>query len=230
MDAADAVVKFALLKRRPDLDHAAFSRHWREVHAGVLVDAGHEEFHTSYVQNHFAPLDPDGDPEALPFDGGAQTVQRSPGNIAAGFQQDPRYFATVRPDELRFMDVARSAAFFTSSTVLRDGVDAGHKVLAFAVRREEVPAEDLTNRLAAWARELSDAGLPDAFAGFSVLRTIADGVRGPDADPAAHFDAVLEWRLREPDAVAIDVLRGVIADAEPVTVPFAVRAETFRVY
>lgn len=218
------IVKFSLLKRRPDLTWQEYSQHWRETHARVLVDAGHAEYNASYVQNHFEPLDPTAADDLL-FDGAAQMRQKSERNISAGFQEDPRYLQYVRPDEDKFMDVSRSMVLFTRAVPLKPGAGGAFKVMSFISSGDSTPAaaqalDDWQTAQFAAKPELAERVL--ACTHFHALEGAVRGLVTTDFDdsnpPPARFDAVSEVRF-----ATMDDLRASLASLE------APPGTTFRV-
>lgn len=224
------VVKFALLAPRRGLDAGQFSTHWSRTHARVLIGAGHREYNGSYIQNHlFAQPG-----ERIPFQGAAQMVQRYAGNVTRGFQQDPRYLPLVRPDEHRFMDVAGSMGLFTRPVPIAGAATGGGtlKLLAFTGRTADVTAE-------AFAAVLDERGARAVeFAGGAVeqathYHVLPGGARGQDRpEPPLQLDAVVEWRVAGPDALAearaaLDALRAELPAGPD---GFAAAAAEVRIY
>lgn len=97
---AGPVRVFALLRRRADLDFAAFSQHWRTRHAEASMKL--TDYFERYVQNHLAPEPYPGFVRA--FDGGAElwypSLQRS---IDLGNSE--AYRSDAAQDNHRFQDV-----------------------------------------------------------------------------------------------------------------------------
>jgi len=218
-----AIVKFSLLKRRPDLTWQDYSRHWRETHARVLVAAGHADYNASYVQNHFEPLD--GVDDNLLFDGAAQMRQKSERNVSAGFQEDPRYLRFVRPDEDLFMDVSRSMVVFTRAVPLKAGAAGAFKVMSFIASGANAPGapqalDDWQTAQFVAKPELAERVL--ACTHFHAMEGAVRGLVTTDFDdsnpPPARFDAVSEVRF-----ASMDDLRASLASLE------APPGTTFRV-
>lgn len=179
------MVKFALLRRRADLDRDEFSRYWRDTHAGVLVAAGHREYNDGYLQNHLSAVP--GLPGELPFDGIAEMTQA--GDVGmSGFQDDPRYLPNVRPDELEFMDVAASMALFTTPEPVVTVSSGGEKIMALVSTDDTRAIDDATRRVR------------PAVASATHYRVVPGGSRGmrmgqDDNRAVTRVDVVLDWRL-----------------------------------
>ncbi len=97
----------APVRRRPNLDWAEFSRHWREEHAAI---ARRMAGMTGYVQGHVHPEDqPPGRPDDWAYDG--VPFAAFP-DIAAieEMRTSPDYQAMAVPDEEAFLDRSAMAA------------------------------------------------------------------------------------------------------------------------
>jgi uncharacterized protein (TIGR02118 family) len=96
LDEPAAVVFVAVLRRRPDVDHAFFSRYWREEHArfGPLIPGVRR-----YVQLHAV--------DGAPIDGVCEVGFDSLEDLVAGLQADVIRIE-ARADEERFIDHSRS--------------------------------------------------------------------------------------------------------------------------
>ena len=201
------IVKFSLLKRRPDLSPQAYSRHWRETHADVLVRAGHAEYNASYVQNHFEPLDAASTQELL-FDGAAQMRQKSESNVSAGFQEDPRYPQYVRPDEELFLDVSRSVVIFTRARRLKDAGTGRFKLMSFITLESDT--RDGAQALDQWqmARLAAQPALDRLVLACTHYHTLPGAARGlvttgfdESNRPRVRFDAVSELQFESLEAL-----------------------------
>jgi uncharacterized protein (TIGR02118 family) len=107
------MVKFVLLiKRKPGLSRAEFSRHWREVHGPLVMSLPEVSRHfASYVQNHL--IDGSNHPQAAAaaeFDGIAEIVYLSAESRDA-MVREPEYHELVVPDEERFIDRGSVVAY-----------------------------------------------------------------------------------------------------------------------
>ena len=225
-------VKFSLLKRRPDLDHAQFAAHWRGTHARVLVEAGHADYNADYVQNLFgAAAGHDAD---LLFDGAAQMRQKQ-ADVRAGFQEDPRYLAFVRPDEEQFMDVAASLVLFTQAETRKAGADSTVKLMVFAAWTAQADAAAVRD----WQGTVlaSASGVPvQSCTHYHVLAGGARGLATTDFDvrnaPARQFDIVLEYGL--PSVAALGPLLAHITSHWPPSIgrdhAFILRSDPRRIY
>lgn len=114
----------ALLRRRPDLTHEEFLAHWRERHVPLLRSL--PEFMAAlrrYV--HGVPagglaVDATG---GTPFDGAAEMWFDDLGAMQRAFAL-PCYAERIRPDEERFLDLARCAVLVVEESVVHDATDA----------------------------------------------------------------------------------------------------------
>ncbi len=170
---------FALLKRHPDLDAAAFSRHWRTRHAEASLKL--TKYFDRYVQNHLAAEPYPGFGRA--FDGGAElwypNLQRS---IDLGNSEE--YRSDAYHDNFRFQDVAamrllNTQIVQTSAGLERPAPPGAVKAIVFWKRRAGVPAAKFRERFVAAAAPLL---LPQGhYSGFE--RGLA---RSFDADESAY--------------------------------------------
>ena len=133
--------RFVLLKRLPGTSKAQMLAHWQHVHAPLV--AGMEAFwrYTSrYVQNHALDAEP---PYVVenPYDGVVETWQRERPDPTTIFADEPVYRDRVRPDELKFLDIAGCVAMLTRSHTIIDGPSQGLKLLSFVRRRPELTHE-----------------------------------------------------------------------------------------
>jgi len=102
------VVLVALLPRKPGMSKEDFHRHWREVHAPLVVETLGKHLQ-SYEQYHRLP---DGMGSGDEWDGLA--IQRYESQEAfTAFISDPAYAEKVYADEREFMDVDRIVWFIT---------------------------------------------------------------------------------------------------------------------
>lgn len=205
------LTKFSLLKRRSDLTQTQFCDHWRHTHVQVLVEqGGHKTYNRRYVQNHFIhDSGLPGGSEA--FDGAAQMVPQSIDVLTHGFQEDPRYRQFVRPDEDRFLDVARCVVLYGDSHVLREG--AGPYKLLTLLRRQ--PALTHAQFMQVWRERHGPLlqGQPDVWRlvqGYTQHEVLQDATRGmaqgERGDPAMAYDGVSELRFH-----SLDDLRAALA-------------------
>jgi len=126
---------FTLISRRSGLDHAAFRAYWRDVHAGVVMSLM-ETRPLRYVQNHFDA--PAGIYPAVPAtDGVAESWRASIADLPKPLHENPRWLEVVRPDELRFVDVARTGNIVAEEAVAIDGPATRWKLLCFLADEEK---------------------------------------------------------------------------------------------
>lgn len=155
---------FALLKRRADLDVAAFSLHWRTRHAEASMKL--TDYFDRYVQNHLAPEPYPG--FAREFDGGAElwypSLQRS---IDLGESEE--YTSDAAQDNYLFQDVDAmrlliTQVFETSPGFERPAPPGWVKAIVFWRRDPDLSAAAFRERFVAAKRPLL---LPEGrYAGF----------------------------------------------------------------
>jgi len=115
-------VKFIGLSRRhPRFTHDEWCRYWIDVH-GPLAH-GIPEFtrhYGKYVHNYVLPDDVDQPGRAPEYDGIVEEWLESVEAMARCLAE-PQYLAVVRPDELAFVDFARSHMMLTAEHVVYEG-------------------------------------------------------------------------------------------------------------
>jgi uncharacterized protein (TIGR02118 family) len=116
-----------LLKRKPGLSRAEFSRYWRESHAKVALAFSGSRRIRKYVQNHM--LDPaslGNWPGALnsEWDGVAEVWFDSLDDLLEAMN-DPDYMKVVRPDEEKFSDLASAQTFIVEENTVIDPMSIG---------------------------------------------------------------------------------------------------------
>jgi len=139
--AGELIKKFSLIKPRAGLGHAAFLDYWRTQH-GPLV-AGMPAFwrhYERYVQNHVMVPKRPGQP-LPPYTGVAEFWERQLSDPPLRFHQEPIYRERVRPDELKFVDVADAAIVHAREYVMLDGPHAKVKFMSFLRRRPDITHE-----------------------------------------------------------------------------------------
>jgi uncharacterized protein (TIGR02118 family) len=114
-------VKFMGLSRRhPSMTHDEWIRYWVEVH-GPMAHGIPEftRYYGKYVHNYALPtgLDPPGAPQE--FDGIVEEWVESVADMAQCLRE-PGYLEVVGPDELKFVDFARSHMLLTEERVIFD--------------------------------------------------------------------------------------------------------------
>ena len=108
------MVKFVgCLRRKPGMSEAEFHHYWRNIH-GPLVKSVAEfsRYIRKYVQGHTVSDPVPGFPPPIspPFDGIAELWFDSVVDIGKAFAE-PRYLEIIRPDELKFLDLATCSIF-----------------------------------------------------------------------------------------------------------------------
>lgn len=112
------------IKRKPGLSRAEFSRHWRDLHAPLLLACTDFSRHIlGYVQHHLAD-------DSLPgganfgasgdYDGIAVLTFEDVAAMERAFSE-PRYLEDVRPDEPRFIDIDACLSFITTPFAVKGG-------------------------------------------------------------------------------------------------------------
>lgn len=120
---------FTLISRRSDLDHEAFSAYWRDIHAGVVMSLV-ETRPLRYLQNHLADAI-SVYPGRRAVDGIAESWRASLEALPKPLHRNPRWLEVVRPDELRFIDIAGTANIVAEEAVLLDRPATAWKLLVF---------------------------------------------------------------------------------------------------
>ena len=112
-----------VIPRRPDVTHAHFLQHVATTHLQVVDQV--PEFRNRvrrYVQNHLHV-----EPHEFASIHGASAIPNADGLIEVWFSriddmrgafQEPRYMELIRPDELRFGDVAGAWGLATHETTV----------------------------------------------------------------------------------------------------------------
>lgn len=145
---------FALLKRRADLDMAAFSQHWRTKHAVAALKL--TKFFDRNVQNHFAE-------EPLPgfgrfFDGAAELWYQN-WSRCVGLVQSEEYRSDAHLDGFEFQDMDAGRMLVTRVIGTSPGLDrrapaCAVKVAVFWQRREGLSPESFREHFATRATPL----------------------------------------------------------------------------
>ncbi len=99
-------------KRKPGMTHEEFDRYWRENHGPLVRSVPEFIRHVrKYVQCHIVsnsvPLGAGSD-----YDGVAELWFDNLDELNRAFNE-PRYLEIIRPDELKFVDLANSVSFVT---------------------------------------------------------------------------------------------------------------------
>lgn len=98
----------ACLRRLPGMDKAAFHRYWRHTHGPLVMSVTEFSRHVrKYVQGHTVDDPAPGFPPPTepPYDGVAELWFDDLAAIGTAFAE-PQYMAIIRPDELKFLDLA----------------------------------------------------------------------------------------------------------------------------
>jgi len=97
--ASPGVKIVCLVRRRPDLSHAAYSAHWRERHGPLAL--AHQPGFWHYVQNHVVSRLTDDTPD---FDGIGELHFRSADAVQDGMFDSEEGMRLIWEDTERFMD------------------------------------------------------------------------------------------------------------------------------
>ncbi len=109
-----------MLVRNPALTHDQFVTHHRTSHAGLFMGLPASAEHVRrYVQSHNLEQDLPGMP-ASRYDGVTEIWFDDVAGFAAVFSS-PDYFATIRPDEESFLDLAAGDVFLSTEHVVHAG-------------------------------------------------------------------------------------------------------------
>jgi EthD domain len=138
----------ATLRRRPDFDLGAFSRHWSTVHRELALRLVPPGIMRAYVQNH--RLEPPLGSLAAPGDGAPEVWVDSPQEVLR-LATSPQYLEGARPDEPNFMSGDACMVVGCETVVVRQ-IDrrqaaAASKAMIFAPRGAGVPLEALCSAL-----------------------------------------------------------------------------------
>lgn len=112
-------VKFIGLSRRPaGMTHGEWCRYWIEVH-GPLAHGVPEftRYYGRYVHNYVIPIEWDSAVGVDDYDGIVEEWLPSVEDFATCLAE-PRYLEIVRPDELKFVDIARSRFVLATEHVI----------------------------------------------------------------------------------------------------------------
>lgn len=133
--------KFVFLRRRKDMESAAFQSHWRGAHAERLSENPDLWKGVSrLVQNAVAPAVPDVTPDPI-WDGLMQVEFGSERPSVEEARDDARN-KSVGPGEAEFIDADQIVQFFAQEKVVVDGPERGVKILSLPRRRSWLsPAE-----------------------------------------------------------------------------------------
>jgi len=115
------MIKFMILLRRsPAMSHAEFVEHHQRHHAPLFMSVPAVQQHVRrYVQTHPVAADLPGLP-TTDIDGTTELWFDDQAAFAAVFT-DPTYLDVVRPDEARFLDLARCEFLVTTEHVVHAG-------------------------------------------------------------------------------------------------------------
>jgi len=183
---------FALLKRRADLDVAAFSHHWRTRHAEASLKL--TGYFDRYVQNHLAAEPYPGFARA--FDGAAElwypNLQRS---IDLGSSEEYRSDAML--DNPRFQDadamrLLNTQVVQTSPGLQRPAVRGAVKAIVFWKRRAGLSAAQFRERFVAARSPVLLAG--GHYSGFERGMALSFDATEPAYDAFEQF-----WWASEAD-------------------------------
>jgi hypothetical protein len=108
-DRGFGTVKFLGLSRRPaGFTHEEWVRYWIDVHGPMAHDIPEfTRYYGRYVHNYVVSVDAAATASTEDYDGVVEEWVRSVDDFAACLKE-PRYLDTVRPDEQKFVDIARS--------------------------------------------------------------------------------------------------------------------------
>jgi len=208
----------ALIKRRPDLDRAAFRSHYETTHAPLALPL--MTGLVRYVRYHLE--------ENLVGDVGFDVLSAFWYRDAEGIARTTEALQGVEgkpilEDELKFMDKSANQFFPVSERVLVDGDEGGEHVFVLVKKPDEVSRYDCSARLVQeyWPNLLGSFG----GCQFAFLRDAFPMRSGETADERAlPYNAVLQVRASGYAGLA-DWATGLEAEGWRVT---AVRARRFE--
>jgi EthD domain len=100
-----------LIRRKEGLTREQFLHHWQVVHKPIFCAPPIMQHLIHYTQNHVAQRFPAAPAPDTDWDGILEVWFTSMDKLA-DIQREPHYLEHVRPDELKFVDDARSVTFF----------------------------------------------------------------------------------------------------------------------
>jgi uncharacterized protein (TIGR02118 family) len=109
-----------LLKRKPGMSAAEFHRYWKDVHGPLVLGVPElmRHFH-KYVQCHaITEAFADTPGMASLYDGIAEVWADSLDEVKRAFAE-PRYLEVIRPDELKFLDLANCVFMVTEEVPMK---------------------------------------------------------------------------------------------------------------
>jgi uncharacterized protein (TIGR02118 family) len=102
---------YILSRRRPDLSHQEFLKHWRDVHAPLFAEQPDtRRYVRRYIQSWLTEDAPDG--FTLGDTDGIVQLWFDDLDGFNDFYNSPSYVNVIRPDEERFTDPQRCEFFF----------------------------------------------------------------------------------------------------------------------
>ena len=112
------------VKRKPGLTREEFSAYWRDNHGPLVKSVPEFMRHVrKYVQCHLTEGTASGEPliGSIPdYDGVGELWFDSPEALQQAFNE-PRYLEIIRPDELKFIDLANCLSFQTEELTMSEG-------------------------------------------------------------------------------------------------------------
>lgn len=116
-------ISLGFYKRRPDLTHEEFSRHWREVHGPLLRNTPSiSHYLRRYVQHHMSPTTEFANVLPLEFDGFSEAWFDSP-QARLKMHAERAFQELVIPDEANFIDMTATRYLMLDQQVVQVGTD-----------------------------------------------------------------------------------------------------------
>ena len=109
------MIKFTiLLKRRANLSHEEFVKHYKSIHADLFMSIPVvKKTVRGYIQQHLLPIDLPPGMLPMKYDGVTELWFDTIESLAECFS-DAEYLAKIKPDEERFLDL-QACNFFIST-------------------------------------------------------------------------------------------------------------------
>lgn len=117
------IIYLGFYKRRPDLTHEQFCRHWSECHGPLLRDTPEIARHLRrYIQHHLSPNTAWPGLQPLEFDGFSEAWFDSVEHRKRMYAE-PLFQKLCPPDEEKFLDLSATRVSMFDTQVVQVGFD-----------------------------------------------------------------------------------------------------------